>query len=107
MEITNSPAASLIPVALGEKNTSPVPAVDKITERSANDAQLLARVVSPAEKQSAKQQFESNLSKPKDDKLVKDEPNGSENRAIRAYVDNDQAGEKSYLSDVLGIDVRV
>jgi Ni,Fe-hydrogenase III component G len=106
MEINNSPSVSLIPVILGEKNSSQVREVEKVSEKNlAQSSQQVTRVVSESEKQAARQQLESENSGQNSSGLSRDESSLRQTRAINAYLDTEQEVQKKYLSDVIGIDV--
>jgi len=106
MEISNNPAISLIPSILGERNTSQVRESEQIGDKKESSSLAVNRVVSEAERQSAQQELESNLSQEQQQGLFREQPVPTpEQRAINAYVENEQDQQKQNLSDVLGIDV--
>jgi len=106
MEISNNPAITLIPSILGERNTSQVREIEQTTEKKESSSLLLNRVITEADKRSAQQELESNLSQNQQQTLSREQPLSTpEQRAIEAYVENDQDQQKQNLSDVLGIDV--
>ena len=106
MEISNNPAITLIPSILGERNTSQLRENQQIGDKKESSSLPVNRVVSEAEKQSAQQEFESNLSQGSQQGLFRDQPVPTpEQRAINVYVENEQEQQKQNLSDVLGIDV--
>ena len=106
MEITNNPAITLIPSILGERNTSQVRAIEQVADKKESSSLQIKQVISQAEKQTAQQELESNLSQNQQQTLSREQPlSSTEQRAINAYVDNEQEQQKQNLSDVLGIDV--
>jgi len=106
MEISNNPAITLIPSILGERNTSQVREIEQTTDKKESSSLQLNRVITEADKRSAQQELESNLSQNQQQTLSREQPLSTpEQRAIDAYVDNDQDQQKQNLSDVLGIDV--
>jgi len=106
MEINNNPAVTLIPSILGERNTSQVRDIEQAADKKESTSFQVNRVVSEAERQSAQQELESNLSQNEQQGLFREQPVSTpEQRAINAYVENEQEQQKKNLSDVLGIDV--
>lgn len=112
MEINNNPALQYVPVILGEINASrrqPV-STDKLgidgQQQGQNPGQPVTRIVSESERQSARQQFENSYQQASQGQVTRDRPSGSDSRAIRAYLSNEESEQKDYLSDVLGIDLR-
>ena len=108
MEINNNPALQVLPTLVGEINASRKnrQSIEPIGDRQSSDqSPSLVRNINESEKQSARQEFESNLEQNKDQPIFKE--NQPANRAIQAYLDNNESEQKDYLSDVLGIDVRV
>lgn len=106
MEISNNPMIALIPSVLGERNTSQVREIEQTTDRKESSSLQIPRVITEAEKRSAQQELESNLSQNQQQSLSREEPLSTpEQRAINAYVENEQDQQKQNLSDVLGIDV--
>ena len=105
MQINNNPATSLVPVVLGEIKASRKTAVDSVeAEKRQDTPQQLARVVTEAEKQAAKQQLEQNYSDQQQN-LFRDEASRLEKRAIQAFSENGQLEQNENLSQLLGIDV--
>ena len=106
MEINNSPSVSLIPIILGEKRPSQLREVEKVSENNlAQSSQQVTRVVSESEKQTARQQLESDNAGQNSSGLTRDEASLRQTRAINAYLDTEQDIQKTYLSDVIGIDI--
>ena len=106
MEISNNPAITLIPSILGERNTSQVRETEQSADKKESSSLQINRVISEAEKQSAQQEFEGNLSQNQQQTLSREQPLSTpEQRAINAYAENEQDQQKQNLSDVLGIDV--
>ena len=110
MEINNNPALSLIPTILGDKNavqpqTAEKTAVEKTTDNSDGSSRQLTRVVSETEKQAAQRQLQEEKSGQEKQNLFREESTASQNRAINAYLQTEQAEQDNYLSTVLGIDV--
>ncbi len=106
MEISNNPMIALIPTVLGERNTSQVREIEPVAGKKESTSLQTSRVITEAEKQSAQQEFESSLSSNQQQNLSREQPLATpEQRAISAYVENDQDQQKQNLSDVLGIDV--
>jgi hypothetical protein len=106
MEISNNPAITLIPSILGERKSSQVREIEQTTDKEESSSLQLNRVISDAEKRSAQQELESNLSQNQQQTLSRELPlPAPEQRAINAYVENDEEQQKQNLSDVLGIDV--
>ncbi|NNJ92064.1 MAG: hypothetical protein HKP55_10335 [Gammaproteobacteria bacterium] len=106
MEISNNPAITLIPSILGERNTSQVREIEQTADKKESSSFQLDRVITEADKRSAQQELESNLSQNQQQTLSREQPLSTpEQRAINAYVENDQEQQKQNLSDVLGIDV--
>ncbi len=113
MEINNNPALQYVPAILGEINASRKQQIstDKVAiddkGQGQNPGQSSPGVISESEKQSARQQFENNFQQASQGQVTRDKPNGSDSRAIRAYLSNEESDQKDYLSNVLGIDLRV
>lgn len=105
MEINNNPSISLIPVILGEKPASQVRETERAGEKNEGSANQITRIISESEKQAAKQQLLNEPFEQSGNNLSKDESTSSESRAVSAYLETEQADQKNYLSDVLGIDV--
>ena len=114
MEINNSPSISLIPVILGDKNAlqtnRPVERIDAVGTGSSAEASSLnySRVITEAEKQAARQQLQRDEDgQNNQSNLSRDGASSGDGRAINAYLETQQADQKNYLSDVLGIDVYI
>ena len=106
MDISNSPAITLIPAVLGERNTSQVREIEQTADRKESSSLQTSRIVTESERQSAQEQLQSNLSQNQQESLFREDPlPAPEQRAINAYVENDLEQQKQNLSDVLGIDV--
>jgi len=113
MDINNS-SIQLVPAILGEIESSrknqPARPVDAGQNGSQGFAPTKARrFIDETEKQQARQQFEQQFSSDQNgnfEKVISAEGYEPPNRAIQAYQAAEDLGQKDYLSEVLGIDVK-
>jgi len=111
MEINNNPAINLVPLILGE-NKAIKPASARPGEVGNIAQGSLAPVVKKpgslaqqAQKQAATKDYENNLFRQGEPGVSREQLSGKGNKAINAYLDNEQAEKRDFLSDALGIDV--
>jgi NACalpha-BTF3-like transcription factor len=108
MDISFSPASALVPTILGDQSSSPSKDFLRLAEQQQAAAQLITKTVTEAEKQSARNQLEDrNSGQQNGSNLYREQLPAYESKAISAYEENQGDTQKAYLSDVLGIDVRV
>ena len=107
MDISFSPANALVPTILGDQSSSSSKDFLRLAEQQQAAAQLITKTVTETEKQSARNQLEDrNSSRQNNSNLFREQLPAYENRAISTYEENQGDTQKSYLSEVLGIDVR-
>ncbi len=115
MDINNNPAMQLVPNLLGEINASRknqnLRANDPLNPDQGGSASPQAqRFISETEKQQAREQFEQNFQQgfqQQQEKVINDAGYGEQSRAIKAYRAAEETEQADYLSEVLGIDIRV
>jgi predicted nucleic acid-binding protein len=107
MDISLNPASALVPTILGDQSSSVSRDFLRLTEQQQAASQLITKTVTEAEKQSARNQLENrNSGQQNESNLFREQLPTYEKKAISSYEENQAESQKSYLSEVLGIDVR-